>query len=811
MSDSLLASRDLPAERLRTSCDPASFDFETTADLPELREPLGQPRAASALDFAIRMPHEGYNVFALGPEGVGKRTLVERLLAEASEQRPAAPDWCYVHNFERPDRPRALRLAAGKGLEFQRDMRRLVEDVQAALKAAFESEEYVNGREVIDEEFNDKPRAALQQLNEHAEKKGFGVLKTPVGVVFAPLRGGEVLPKEEYLKLSEDERKRIETETKELEAEFKTLTEKLPDWERERRQRIRQLNTEITDAAVSRLLEALRAKYIEHKPVSLYLEAVQQDVLDHAMDFIAPEEQNAPVSASVPLPEALAGSSALRRYEVNVLVEGGSTSAAPVVYEDNPTFQNLVGRIEHLAQFGNLVTDFRLIRAGALHRANGGFLVIDARKLVVQPFAWEGLKRALSRREIQVESLGRALSITSTISLEPEPIPLNVRVVLLGDRRLYYLLAQHDPEFETLFKVQADFADDVERSDEHYQLFARWMGTMARSEKMRALDTSAVARIIDEQARRVGDAERLSAHSAYLQDLVREADFFAEQAHATVIAARHVEEAIESREFRADRVKQRIFDEIERGTLRIATKGEQVGQVNGLSVVQMGEFLFGRPTRISARVAPGRGGVVDIEREVELGGPLHSKGVMILAGFLAGRCAIDRPLALSATLVFEQSYGGVEGDSASSAELLALLSALADVPLRQSLAITGSVSQSGDVQAIGGVNEKIEGFYELCERRGLTGEQGVVIPQSNVPHLMLRKEVVRAVAEGRFHVYQVSTIDEAVELMTGVSAGERDAEGRWPDESVFGRIDARLRGLAEALAELGKDGEEKTA
>jgi lon-related putative ATP-dependent protease len=505
----------------------------------------------------------------------------------------------------------------------------------------------------------------------------------------------------------------------------------------------------------------------------------------------------------------------VRRYQVNVIVDHSGATGAPVIYEDHPTAQNLVGRIEHMAQMGALITDFNLIKAGALHRANGGYLILEARKVLLQPFAWEELKRALSSEEIRVEVLGQTLSLISTVSLEPEPIPLDVKVVLLGERLLYYTLSQLDPDFAELFKVAADFEDQMDRTSENHLLYARMIATMVRQEGLRPFDRQAVARVIEQSARIAGDAERLSTHVQSIADLLREADYWAGEAQRGVVSAADVQRAIDAQIYRSDRVRERLQEEIQRGTILIDSQGAKVGQVNGLSVITLGQFAFGRPSRITARVRLGRGEVVDIEREVALGGPIHSKGVLILSSYLGARYAMDRPLSLSASLVFEQSYSGVEGDSASSAELYALLSALADLPIKQGLAVTGSVNQYGQVQAIGGVNEKIEGFFDVCRAQGLTGEQGVLIPASNVKHLMLRPDVVAAVAAGQFRVYAVETIDQGIEVLTGVPAGERDAQGEFPAGSVNQRVEARLIALSEkrlafGVPERGSMGDERT-
>ena len=563
------------------------------------------------------------------------------------------------------------------------------------------------------------------------------------------------------------------------------------------RERLNELNREMANFAIAGLLDELREKYEDYPKVVEHLDAVQEDIVEHAEQFLNQNGQQNPLAQVMQERAQQQKSHFMHRYEVNVVIDNSESEGAPVVYEDNPTYQNLIGRVEHRAQMGALMTDFRLIKAGALHRANGGYLILDARKVLTQPYAWEGLKRALQSKEIRIESLGQMLSLISTISLEPESIPLDVKIALYGERILYYLLWQLDPEFADLFKVQADFEDQMDRDEEQQQIYARLIGSLAKREELLPLDRGAVARVIERSARIVGDSEKLTTHTRDLNDLLREANFWAKERERDVITAEDVQEAIDQQIYRADRVRDRMHEAILRDTLLIDTEGEKVAQVNGLAVLQMGNFAFGKPSRITARVRLGKGEVVDIEREVELGGPIHSKGVLILSGFLGARYAQDTPLSLSASLVFEQSYGGVEGDSASSAELYALLSAIAEVPIKQSFAVTGSVNQHGQVQAIGGVNEKIEGYFDICKARGLTGKQGMLIPKSNVKHLMLRKDVVEAVEAGDFHIHAVETVDEGIALLTGMPAGEPDEDGHYPEGSVNYLVEQRLIELAE--------------
>ena len=788
----------LAPEALCRRCDPGEFSFETTAELQELTQMLGQERAVEAVEFATAISLEGYNLFVLGPPGTGRHSYIQQFLARMAAEQPVASDWCYVNNFAQPQKPTALELPAGRGRRLRGDIEALIEEAHTAIPAAFESEDYRTRRQAIEEEFKEAQGKIFEQIQEQGKAHGIGVLQTPTGIAFAPLKeDGEVMSPDAFNKLSEEDKKRIQNETKALQKALERAMQGTPQWVRKVREKIRELDREVTVFAVGGLIDDLVKAYGDAPKVVQYLADLRNDIIDNVDIFRkSPAESLQTVEAELPGQQPKE-SPAVRRYGVNVIVDHGDDVGAPVVFEEHPAYAFLMGRVEHVAKLGALLTDFNLIRAGALHRANGGYLVLDVRKVLIQPFAWEGLKQALSSRELRIESLGQAYSLVSTVSLEPEPIPLKVKVVLIGERMLYYLLQALDPEFNDLFKVAADFEDQIIRTPENHQLLARLLATVARRDSLKHLDRSAVARLIEESARHAGDAERLSAQIRHVADIVREADYWGTKNGHAVIGADDVQQAIDCRDRRRSRVRDRFQDEILRDTILIDTAGEKAGQINGLAVVQVGDFLFGRPSRITVRLSLGSGKVIDIEREVELGGPIHSKGVLILSNFLAAHYITDRPLSLSASLVFEQSYSGVEGDSASSAELYALLSALAEAPINQSLAVTGSVNQFGEVQAIGGVNEKIEGFFEICNARGLTGEQGVLIPVSNVKHLMLRQDVIEAVRADRFHVYPVRTIDQGIEILTGIEAGERDAEDEFLQGSINHRVKARLIDFAE--------------
>lgn len=795
----------LNPQALYHRCDPATLGFATTEEVTELHDFIGQDRAVDAIHFGIGMSRQGYNIFALGPSGMGKHALVQRYVEEKAAQEPAPDDWCYVNNFSQPYRPLALRLPAGRGKILRDDSERLVEELHNALSSAFESEEYQTRRQALEMELQEQQQERLKALQDQARERGLTLLRTPGGLVFAPFKDGNVLEPEKFNELPQEEQDRLTAEVDVLQEQLQKVLYQMPKLERDIRERLRALNQEIAGFVLNELMDDLQQKYNDLPDVLEFLQAVQKDVSENLADFLNAKAKVGESSEGAPppsLPNGATGSPVLRRYNVNLLVDASDQRGAPVIYESNPTYLNLVGRVEQMATMGALITDFTLIKPGVLHRANGGYVIIDADKVLANPYAWDGLKRALQFKEIRIESPSQMMSLTTTISLEPEPIPLDVKIVLVGDRRLYYLLSQYDPDFNELFKVAADFDDELVRNAATESRYAELIATVAKREDLYPFDSGAVARIIEQSSRMVSDAERLSTRIQAITDLMEEADYWATQAGVTVIHADHVQQAIDAQIHRTDRIRERMQEEVLRETILIDTAGEKVGQINGLSVVQMGNYAYGQASRITASVHMGSGDVVNIEREVEMSGPSHSKGVLILASLLRSRYAIERPLSLSASIVFEQSYGGVDGDSASSTELYALLSAIAKVPIKQSLAVTGSVNQHGQVQAIGGVNEKIEGFFDLCRKRGLTGEQGVLIPIANVKHLMLRHDVVAAAAAGHFKIYPVTTIEEGIELLTGIPAGEQREDGSYPEGSVNDLVAQRLTEFAERRAAL---------
>ena len=797
MAADALQKYDVQPDALRKLCLlPADF---TRRGAEQAEEPhIGQQRATDAIRFGIDMRKDGYNIYVLGPIGSNRHDLVNSLVGEHAKSMPVPPDWCYVNNFSNPERPQSLRFPPGQGREFREDMRNLIGEMQLAIPAAFEGEDYRNQLRAIEEDTKSRVEEQWASLNERAAEEGIGVLQTPTGYVLAPIVDGKVIGDKEFNKLPGDKRKEIEAAIERLSEELQQRVEMMPKLRKAHRERVKALNEEVTEHAVSVQLADLKKKYQSMPRVADYLDDVQENIIQNAQDF---QESETPS-----LPFISRDSEQLyTQYEVNLVVDNAGADRAPVIYESNPNYPNIIGRIEHRAEMGTLVTDFRLVRSGALLQANGGYLVLDTRRVLSRPFVWDALKQALFAKQVCIESPGESWGFVSTTTLKPEPIPLDVTIIMIGERWLYYLLSHYDIEFGSLFKVAADLDDDLERSKDNVEQYAALVMRRAEAGELLPLNTAAIQRVIEERARHAEDSERLSMHISSLDDLIEQADYWARQRGAAEVDAGDVGKAVSERRRRLSRMQSRVIDAIKRETLLIDTSGECVGQVNGLSVTDLGEFRYGHPVRITATTRIGTGDVVDIEREVELGGAIHSKGMMILSSALSARYAPELPLSLQGSVVFEQSYGGVEGDSASVAELSALLSSLSRLPIRQNIAVTGSVNQLGRVQAVGGVNEKVEGFFDVCRERGLDGSQGVIIPQDNVKHLMLREDVVEAVRRNEFRVFAVRHIDEAITILTGVSAGERGEDGRFPEGSVNALVERQLVEYATARKSFAKE------
>ncbi|MDH3639605.1 MAG: AAA family ATPase [Gammaproteobacteria bacterium] len=776
-----------------TECDVSAIPFDSSTEVTERTGVVGQKRALDAIQFATQIKGAGYNIFAHGPAGTGKYTVVRHALEIAARGKDRPPDWCYVYNFEQPHKPNAIRLPAGRGSALRDDMAQLSEELSNVIPSAFETEDYQAQIEKLEQEFNERRNNALTELAEDARQKHIRLVHTPAGFAFAPMdRNDEVIRPENFDRLPDKKKKEVEDVISELQKQLQRVIHQFPIWQKETREKVKELDRQIGRYAVGHLISVIKDRYSDLTEITAHLECVEEDIVEHVREFRS--DQEAPTLFGG---RGASRAMALQRYEVNLLVDHGDDDCAPVVYQDLPSHANLVGRAEYQSQMGTLVTDFTLIKPGDLHRANGGYLILDVLRLLTQPFAWESLKRALRSGEIRIEPLERSLGLISTVSLDPEPIPLNVKVVLLGDRLVYYLLNQLDPEFADLFKVAADFEDSLNRNDETCADFARLIAGLAQEQSLKPVDKSGVARVVEYSARLANDSEKLSVHLRSISDLLQEAGYWADKANSEIITREHVQRAVDEKVHRSDRVREHVYEAIRRKIIDIDTSGARAGQINALSVITLGDFSFGQPSRVTATTRLGDGEVIDIERETELGGNIHSKGVLILSNFLASRYAKSHPLSLSASLVFEQSYGMVEGDSASLAELCALLSVLAGTPILQKYAVTGSVNQLGKVQAIGGVNQKIEGFFDVCVALGLTGDQGVLIPTSNVKHLMLRHDVVAAVRAGTFHIFPVASVNQAIERLTGVPAGERDSDGEFPVNSVNAKVEQQMIALAD--------------
>ena len=794
-------STAVSAERLYRAADLSALKFETTDELEPIDGLIGQQRALDAIRFGAGIDKSGFNLFAIGRSEARIQEAVRPILSRAAAVRPTPSDWVYVNNFSDSRHPHAIALPAGRAVAFRDAMHDLIDDLKAALPAAFESEEYQTQRGAIEQAFQKEQNEAFAALREKSAEKGIALLRTPLGFTFVPSQNGEMVPPEDFNTWPEEKRDAFHSDVGELEKELERIVRQMPRKEKSRRIAVRELNRGTTEGAVGHPIEEKKSEFSDNRPVLEHLERVHADLVDNLAMFVSGMAEGASE-----LTDTILGGP-FDRYEVNVLVTQSDMVGAPIVEELHPTLGNLTGAIEHMSHQGALVTNFRLIKAGALHRANGGYLLLDIRNLLTEPFSWQALKRLLRRGEIVIEDVSRLVGLSSTVSLEPDPIPLDLKVVLFGDRMLYFLLTALDPELGEHFKVLVDFDDDIDRSAENEGVLARLIASIIKNDKLKPMNRGAVARVIEHAARLAENSGKLSVLFDQIRDIIAEADFWAREAGSAVTTRTEVEQSIDERIRRSARIRDRMQEMILDDIALVGTEGERVGQINGLSVAQIGDLAFGRPTRISCQVRPGTGRLVDIEREVELGGPIHSKGVLILSGFLAGRYALESPMSLQASLVFEQSYSGVEGDSASSAELYVLLSTLAEVPLRQDLAVTGSVNQHGEIQAIGGVNEKIEGFFDICRARGLTGTQGVVIPRSNIRHLMLRQDVVDACTAGQFTIHAVSTIEEGLALTTGRAAGKRGADGQYPEGSVNSLVEERLRAFANIRRRFAIEGE----
>ncbi|MEX0605134.1 MAG: ATP-binding protein [Marinobacter sp.] len=783
--------KSLSLNQLYKACVLKDFPFKTTRQLKPLAEIVGQNRAQEAVRFALAMPHGGYNVYAVGRNGLGKRTMMLRYLEHHADTEHKSHDWCYVANFEEPRVPKILRLPAGMGHALKQDMDRLMSRLMKVIPQTFDSDSFLERAEQLKNEYGKKQEDELEKVASQARRKKVSLtVTTPGGYRLVAMSGEEPHTVETFKKLTQEQRDKFEEIIDKLEKKLRQALRKLAEWEQEYVDKQQALNQETLESIAGHQIDELITKYQAEPDVTAHFEAVRKDLEDSLEIFLEDNEEQAAI-AYASLDKKMP-----RRYQINLMVNH-KNHEVPMVVEDNPTYHNLFGYVENVTYKGTVFTDFSLIRPGSLHKANGGYLLMDAIKVLEQPFVWDGLKRALRSRSIQINSLERELTLSGTISLEPESIPLDVKLVLFGDRETWMLLQEYDPEFAELFRVTADFENEMMRTSESQLLYAKFIASLVIEKKLLHCHQKAVARVIEHSSRMAEHQDRLSLHAADIANLLRESDYWARQAGAKLIQASHVEQALTSARYRSSRIRDQFYDSIRDGTTLVTTTGERVGQVNALSVLSTGGFEFGLSNRITANCYYGDGDVIDIERDVKLGGNIHSKGVMILTSWLSSHFAATEPMHLSASLTFEQNYGEVDGDSASLAELCALVSALSGYAVRQDLAITGSVNQFGEVQPIGGANEKIEGFFETCRLTGMTGTQGVIVPHTNVQNLMLENELVEAVRGGQFAVYSVSTAEEAITLLLGKPAGKMDENGRYPKQSVFGAIQQRLDKMRE--------------
>ena len=794
-----MAITELSAEQLKREFPLEWFPFETTHDLQSLEGIIGQERALRAIELAMGIQSPGYNLFVSGVPGTGRTTIVRDILQNIAAQRPVPNDWCFVYNFVDPDSPQAISLPPGKGREFQHDMEQLIATLKTEIKRAFSSDHYDEQKLILLNRTNDQKRKLIQQLDEEARRLGLQIQSTPMGFQTVILKDGKPIQPEDYEQLSPEEKEEINRRIQEMEVKIAETVRALTRLDKETQKSLQTLNERVAGFVADQYINDLEEKYRDHPQVVRYLKAVRKDIIDNIMEFLAEidkEEQK-------PLPEPERRSH-FKRYKVNVVVDNSQLEGAPVIYETNPTYNNLIGRIEKFAIMGTYMTDFTMIKAGSLLRANGGYLMVDVYQLLRNPFAYDSLKRAIKNREVRIEDVAELYGFVSTTGIKPQPIPLDVKVVLIGTNLMYYFLQAYDEDFSKIFKVRADFDYETDASQQTIHQYAQFIKKVVEEEKLLPFHKDAVREVILYGHRLVEDQKKVSLKFDRIVSIIREAHFWAKQAGATAVREEHVQKAIQEYEYRNRLVEDKIQEMIERDIYRIQVDGKAVGQINGLSVISIGNYSFGRPNRITAKTYIGNDNVVHIERKARLSGKLHDKGVYILSGFFNSKFGSHIPLSFSASITFEQSYSMIDGDSASSTELFALISSLAEVPIKQGIAVTGSVNQNGEIQAIGGVNEKIEGYFRVCQAKGLNGEQGVIIPRSNVEHLMLKPEVVQAVQEGKFHIWAIDTVEDGLEILTGLPAGERNKRGQFPRNSIYYRVEQNLKKLARRADQFRK-------
>jgi predicted ATP-dependent protease len=795
---------EVSADKLRWECDPKIFDFECTKDLAPLREFIGQERATRAVEFGIDMTNAGYNIYVAGVTGTGKTSMVKAYIERVIKEREARgetfdlDDWCYLYNFKKPDNPQIANLPQGKGKALRDEIADLLNKIRQELGRAFSSDEYKNQRQKIMERGQTKQQKLFEEIDNEARRQGFALQITPVGPALIPIIEDHPMQENEYLTLEKKVKKELDSKQGKLRKKLQASFEAVVNVQRETAELLQKADKDIGEYTITRLFGPLLKQYSQRPKITQYLTDLKAYILDNLELFKGTEEPIHPVFG-VPLSQVMGGRNPFLPFDVNVFVDNSEAKGPPVIVESNPNFGNMFGKIERRFLFGGYLSDHTMLKAGALSRASGGYVLLSVNDVLTNPGVWPALKRAIKNKEVRIEDPFEQFGLIAPQGLRPEPMPIKVKVVLIGDAMLYQLLSMYDEDFWEIFKVKADFDFEIEKTKDNMLAYAAFLSGCCEECEARHFNPSGVAKVIEYSARMVADQERLSSRFAQVKEWIEEANYWASQDNARFISASHVQKAIDERLFRHNLLDERIRDMINRGTIMIDAEGEVVGQVNGLSVYALGDITFGKPSRITAKTFLGRGGVINIERESQLSGPIHNKGVMILSGYLGWKYAQDKPLSLSASLCFEQSYEGVEGDSASSTELYAILSSLSDIPIKQSVAVTGSVNQKGEIQPIGGVNQKIEGFFKVCQVKGLNNDQGVLIPHQNLRNLMLREEVVAAVKQDQFHIYSARTVDEGIEILTGVPAGERQKDGTYPENTVNYFVDKRLKEMAERL------------
>ena len=804
-----MAIRELDVRELCHNCDPSRFDFTSTEELEIAEGVIDQERAVKSIEFGLGIRSKGYNIYVSGRTGTGKTTIVKQFVEKISESGAVPDDWLYVNNFKDPDRPLAINLPAGEGCRFKMDMMSFVEDLRHDLPKAFESEHYRERNRALSESYIEKKKKLVLKIEEEARERDFHIKSTPAGILTIPLVDGEEVTGEDYQALREDLRETIEEKQGELNTIVRETLREISLLDRKAKQEVGKLNKEVALFAVGHFIDELKDEYRDHPKVIGYLDDVREDILVNVDDFLADEDDQ---EAGVPGMDRGERPSVLSRYEVNLLVDNQYTKGAPVIFETNPTYANLAGQIEKKAQFGTLYTDFTMIKAGSILKANGGYLIVHAEDVLKSPMSYDVIKRVLKNDEIKIEEISEQYRLMSAGGPRPEPIPMAIKVVMLGSPAVFGLLYSNDDEFSKIFKVRADFSVLMGRTDETMNHYARFIATLCRNEGLRHFTPEAVAAVVDYGSRAVENSEKLSLRFGDIADIIRESCFWTEEEGSETVAALHVVKALEEKKYRSNMIEERIGELMEEGTIMVDVDGAVTGQVNGLSVYDLGDYSFGKPSRITVQTYMGKDGIINIERKAELSGRTHDKGVLILSGYLGGKYADSKPLSLSASVCFEQSDDMIDGDSASSTELYAILSSIADVPIKQSIAVTGSINQKGEIQPIGGVNQKIEGFFDVCVAKGLNGNQGVMIPEKNVRNLMLQERVVNAVKEGKFHIYPVEHADEGIEILTGVRVGEKGEDGAYPEGTINALVAEKLDRMAEDMKEYSPqpddDGEE---